>query len=129
MSDLLFQPGPDSDPDPDLLLLASRSGSNERTSSPRLEEVPGRSRTALAAGSRREDSGALSLTAPPSGPDDVDSGSASGDLLPDDVYRIANGREVRDTPWTRLVDRTRSALAGPRAKQEEQLDHALEELR
>lgn len=54
---------------------------------------------------------------------------ASTELLPEDVYRIVNGHEVRDTPWTRLVEKTRSLLTSPPAKREEQLDHALEDLR
>ncbi len=51
------------------------------------------------------------------------------ELLPEDVYRIVDGREVRDTPWSRLVGRARSALTSPPAKHEERLDHDLRQLR
>jgi MinD-like ATPase involved in chromosome partitioning or flagellar assembly len=51
------------------------------------------------------------------------------DLLPEDVYRIVDGREVRDTAWTRLVGRARDLLTSPPAKQEEKLDHDLQQLR
>jgi MinD-like ATPase involved in chromosome partitioning or flagellar assembly len=53
----------------------------------------------------------------------------STELLPDDVYRIVDGREVKDTAWTRLVDRTRDLLTSPPAKQEEHLDKELRQLR
>lgn len=55
--------------------------------------------------------------------------SVSTDLQPEDVYRIVNGRELRDTPWTRLVEKGRSLLTSPPAKEEERLDQALEDLR
>ncbi|HTU87985.1 MAG TPA: AAA family ATPase [Solirubrobacteraceae bacterium] len=51
------------------------------------------------------------------------------ELLPGDVYRIIDGREVRDTAWTRLVERTRNLLTSPPAKREEKLTHDLQQLR
>ncbi len=51
------------------------------------------------------------------------------ELLPDDVYRIVDGREVRDTPIGRLSALTRNLLTSPPAKQEAQLDHDLRQLR
>src|SRR5438552_3559264 len=51
------------------------------------------------------------------------------ELLPADVYRIVDGREVKDTTWTRLVARTKDLLTSPPAKQEEHLDRELRQLR
>ena len=51
------------------------------------------------------------------------------ELLPADIYRIVDGREARDTAWTRLVERTRNLLTSPPAKQEEGLDNDLRALR
>lgn len=53
----------------------------------------------------------------------------STELLPADVYRIVDGREVKDTAWTRLVSRTKDLLTSPPAKQEELLDQELRQLR
>jgi MinD-like ATPase involved in chromosome partitioning or flagellar assembly len=53
----------------------------------------------------------------------------STELLPEDVYRIVDGREVRDTPFARLVGRVRNLLTSPPAKREEQLDQQLRQLR
>jgi MinD-like ATPase involved in chromosome partitioning or flagellar assembly len=53
----------------------------------------------------------------------------STELLPGDIYRIIDGREVRDTPWTRFVERTRNLLTSPPAKREEKLTHDLQQLR
>ncbi len=62
-------------------------------------------------------------------PDASDIDPLGMELLPADVYRIVDGREVHDTPWSRLVARTRSALTSPPAKHEERLDHDLRQLR
>ena len=51
------------------------------------------------------------------------------ELLPDDVYRIVDGREVKDTAWTRFTGGVRKALTSPPARQEEQLDRDLQTLR
>ena len=51
------------------------------------------------------------------------------ELLPADIYRIVDGREARDTAWTRLVARTRNLLTSPPARQEEELDGQLRTLR
>jgi MinD-like ATPase involved in chromosome partitioning or flagellar assembly len=53
----------------------------------------------------------------------------STELLPGDIYRIVDGRELRDTPWTRFVERTRNLLTSPPAKREEKLNHELQQLR
>jgi MinD-like ATPase involved in chromosome partitioning or flagellar assembly len=53
----------------------------------------------------------------------------STELLPADVYRIVDGREVRDTPWTRFVGRARNVLTSPPARQEQELDQQLQQLR
>jgi len=66
---------------------------------------------------------------PPTGLDGDHDDPLSTELLPADIYRIVDGREVRDTAWTRLVGRARSLLTSPPAKQEEQLDHDLQHLR
>jgi MinD-like ATPase involved in chromosome partitioning or flagellar assembly len=63
------------------------------------------------------------------GSDRADGPDSLEELLPADVYRIVDGREVRDTPWSRLVGGVRSALTSPPAKQEERLDHDLRQLR
>ena len=53
----------------------------------------------------------------------------STELLPADIYRIVDGKEVRDTPWTRFVGRARNLLTSPPARQEQELDHKLQQLR
>jgi MinD-like ATPase involved in chromosome partitioning or flagellar assembly len=53
----------------------------------------------------------------------------STELLPADVYRIVDGHEVRDTPWTRFAGRARSMLTSPPARQEQELDQQLQQLR
>jgi MinD-like ATPase involved in chromosome partitioning or flagellar assembly len=53
----------------------------------------------------------------------------STELLPADVYRIVDGHEVRDTPWTRFVGRARTMLTSPPARQEQELDQQLQQLR
>ena len=53
----------------------------------------------------------------------------STELLPADVYRIVDGREVRDTPWTRFVAHARNMLTSPPARQEQELDQQLQQLR
>jgi MinD-like ATPase involved in chromosome partitioning or flagellar assembly len=53
----------------------------------------------------------------------------STELLPADVYRIVDGHEVRDTPWTRFVGRARNMLTSPPARQEQELDQQLQQLR
>ena len=53
----------------------------------------------------------------------------AAELLPDDVYRIADGREVGDKPWQRFTGRARNLLTSPPARQEEQLDRDLQNLR
>ena len=37
----------------------------------------------------------------------------STELLPADIYRIVDGKEVRDTPWTRFVGRAKNMLTSP----------------
>ena len=64
---------------------------------------------------------------PPIAPDEDD--PLSTELLPGDVYRIIDGREVKDTAWTRFVERTRNLLTSPPAKREEKLTHDLQQLR
>lgn len=59
----------------------------------------------------------------------AESEPASFELLPDDVYRIVDGREVRDTAWTRFSARVRNALTSPPARHEEELDRELQRLR
>ena len=51
------------------------------------------------------------------------------ELLPGDVYRIVDGRELHDTPWTRFAQQVRNLLTSPPAKREERLDHDLQQLR
>jgi MinD-like ATPase involved in chromosome partitioning or flagellar assembly len=51
------------------------------------------------------------------------------ELLPDDVYRIVDGREVRDSALRRLSGRLRSVLTSPPARREEQLERELRALR
>jgi len=51
------------------------------------------------------------------------------ELLPADIYRIVDGREARDTAWSRLVARTRNVLTSPPARHEEELDGQLRTLR
>lgn len=51
------------------------------------------------------------------------------ELLPDDVYRIVDGREVKDTAWTRVTGGLRNLLTSPPARQEEQLNRDLQALR
>jgi MinD-like ATPase involved in chromosome partitioning or flagellar assembly len=46
----------------------------------------------------------------------------------DDAYRVRNGREVRDTRWTRLLDSTWHLLTSSAGRQEQELDEAGEEL-
>jgi MinD-like ATPase involved in chromosome partitioning or flagellar assembly len=53
----------------------------------------------------------------------------STELEPGDIYRIADGREVRDTFWNRFSGGVREALTSPMSKQEESLDHDLQQLR
>jgi MinD-like ATPase involved in chromosome partitioning or flagellar assembly len=53
----------------------------------------------------------------------------STELLPADIYRIVDGREVRDTPWTRFVGRAKNLLTSPPARQEQELDQKLQQLR
>ncbi len=72
---------------------------------------------------------ALEEPEPQIGPDQDDDDPLSTELLPGDVYRIVDGREVRDTPWTRFMERTRNLLTSPPAKQEEKLTHDLQQLR
>jgi MinD-like ATPase involved in chromosome partitioning or flagellar assembly len=64
---------------------------------------------------------------PPS--EDANEEPLATELLPDDVYRIVDGREVRDTPFARVASFTRNLLTSPPAKQEEQLDRDLRQLR
>lgn len=52
-----------------------------------------------------------------------------GELLPDDVYQIVDGREVKDTWWARTTARTRDLLTTSPAKQEQRLDRDLHDLR
>jgi MinD-like ATPase involved in chromosome partitioning or flagellar assembly len=58
-----------------------------------------------------------SLTPAPSRPETLD-----------DAYRVRNGREVRDTPWTRLLDSTWHLLTSSAGRLEQELDEAGEEL-
>lgn len=58
-----------------------------------------------------------SLTPAPSGPETLD-----------DAYWVRNGREVRDTRWTRLLDGTWRLLTSSAGRQEQELDEAGEEL-
>lgn len=53
----------------------------------------------------------------------------STELEPGDVYRISEGREVRDTLFSRFGESARALLTSPQSKQEEQLDHDLRRLR
>jgi MinD-like ATPase involved in chromosome partitioning or flagellar assembly len=53
----------------------------------------------------------------------------STELLPADIYRIVDGKEVRDTPWTRFVGRAKNVLTSPPARQEQDLDQKLQQLR
>ena len=46
----------------------------------------------------------------------------------DDAYHVRNGREVRDTPWTRLLDSTWRLLTSSAGRLEQELDEAGEEL-
>lgn len=50
-------------------------------------------------------------------------------LRPSDVYRIVDGKERRDTAWSRFVARTRDLFTASPAQEEARLDHELEELR
>lgn len=52
-----------------------------------------------------------------------------GDLLPAEVYRLAEGREVRDDGRHRFTTAVRRLLTSPPARQEQQLDHDLQQLR
>lgn len=64
------------------------------------------------------------------GPDPLEVDDPLGtELLPEDVYRIVDGREVKDTVWTRLGGRVRRTLTSPPARHEEQLDRDLKTLR
>jgi MinD-like ATPase involved in chromosome partitioning or flagellar assembly len=58
-----------------------------------------------------------SLTPAPSRPETLD-----------DAYRVRNGREVRDTAWTRLLDSTWHLLTSSAGRLEQELDEAGEEL-
>lgn len=51
------------------------------------------------------------------------------ELLPADVYRIVDGREQRDTLWSRVQGNVKNALTSPPAKEEERLDKELRQLR
>jgi MinD-like ATPase involved in chromosome partitioning or flagellar assembly len=70
-----------------------------------------------------------SRRAEPQGEPRRPTGPPLSDLLPDDVYRIVDGREVKDTAWTRLSGGVRNLLTSPPARQEEQLDRDLQTLR
>ena len=65
--------------------------------------------------------------APP--PPAEDPNGFATELQPGDIYRIVDGREAVDTPWSRVTSRARELLTTPGAKQEEQLDHELRQLR
>jgi MinD-like ATPase involved in chromosome partitioning or flagellar assembly len=52
---------------------------------------------------------------------------ASSESL-DDAYRVRNGREVRDTPWARLLDAGWQMLTSAAGREEQELDEAGEEL-
>ena len=58
-----------------------------------------------------------SLTPAPDGPETLD-----------DAYWVRNGREVRDTRWTRLLDGTWRLLTSSAGREEQELDKAGEEL-
>lgn len=53
----------------------------------------------------------------------------STELLPADVYRLVDGREIRDTRFSRALGGARDLLTSPPAKQEQLLDRQLEQLR
>jgi MinD-like ATPase involved in chromosome partitioning or flagellar assembly len=60
---------------------------------------------------------------------DDDGRTSSPALNPGEIYRIVDGKEHRDTAWSRLVSRTKELFTGSPAQEEERLDHDLEELR
>ncbi|HTX32698.1 MAG TPA: AAA family ATPase [Solirubrobacteraceae bacterium] len=62
----------------------------------------------------------------PTGPEEP---PLSTELEPGDIYRIEDGREVRDSLWSRFGGGVREALTSPTAKEEERLDHDLQQLR
>lgn len=51
------------------------------------------------------------------------------ELLPDEIYRIADGEDVEAGGWKRFTGRVRNLLTSPPAKQEEELDKQLRQLR
>jgi MinD-like ATPase involved in chromosome partitioning or flagellar assembly len=53
----------------------------------------------------------------------------STELEPGDIYRIEDGREVKDSLWSRLGGNVKEALTSPLAKEEERLDQDLQQLR
>jgi MinD-like ATPase involved in chromosome partitioning or flagellar assembly len=59
----------------------------------------------------------------------AESDIAVDELLPADVYRIVDGREARDTVWTRMQGNVKNLLTSPPAKEEERLDLELRQLR
>ncbi len=59
----------------------------------------------------------------------IEAGIPPDELLPADVYRIVDGREERDTLWTRMQGNVRNLLTSPPAKEEERLDKELRQLR
>lgn len=68
----------------------------------------------------------------PAVPDDEEAPALeplSTDLEPGDVYRISDGREVRETFFSRVGESARALLTSPQSKREEQLDRELRQLR